>query len=484
MSVENTSKYPSGSYSSGNTTGSSGSNAGTETNIDALRSAFAVAMQRSMSGASSTSESLFEMADIVQKSSAQHREESKRDQRQADPYHALGDRKSMDQTELRDRQLAGEYNGRIDRHRQQESEYRQGIDQKELIAETTNRNTMPLGETASASLSTGNGPPGSTVSPPVILPSQSNSPPNLSSGETVVSSTLNLSANDASVVPATTSSAINPVVMPMQPIPVLAFPGGIPPTLLGTASVLTIFTVSGRFGQEKSETEKEKEIASTRKKEKKESSSSVLATEMSGMSGDTVPGSLGFGSLGSGSLGSDSLERVFQGEIRETAAIPSSDAQKRDEKKKESPAEFVEDKPKKEAPANSEHSIPVPPNLSGTETAASHGSGPSIHAASEDVSESNAEEQMDRVRLIQRIAAACQSGAHQNGTIQVKLNLDRFGSLTVRMTKRSDRLDVRFDAETESALRLLRENVDELKTVLAERNVHLDQIEFTIGQPD
>lgn len=481
-------------------TGSAGSNAGTETNLDALRSAFAAAMRRSMTGASSTSEALFEMADTVQKSSSQRREESSREQRQADSSHVLGDRKSLDQTDLRNRQLAGEYDGRVDQRRQIESEYHQKLDRIESIAETTIRDILPSAETASTNWSTGNGIAGPAASSSIILPFQNASPPTVSSGGAVASPpTTHLSANDASVVLATATTAINPAVMPTQSTPVLAFPGGIPPTLLGTASVLTIFSVTGRFGQEKNETEKEKEIASSRKKEKKESSLPVFEATVS-----ATPTPAESGPPISSNGGTTDSAAFSTEEIRETAAIPASDARKRNEEKDEaeSSTDFSESGPKekdreserrgiafetlfheKKVPeTKTEDAVPTASNFSGTEIVASHGSASSFQSASEDVSESSAEEQMDRVRLIQRVASACQSGAHQNGTVRVKLNLDRLGSLTVRMTKRSDRLDVRFDAETEIAVRLLRENVDELKTFLSERNVHLDQIEFTVGE--
>ncbi len=90
-----------------------------------------------------------------------------------------------------------------------------------------------------------------------------------------------------------------------------------------------------------------------------------------------------------------------------------------------------------------------------------------------------AEEQRQRVLLVKRVAAACQSLAHKNGLFRTKIYLgDSLGSLAIRMRFRHHRLSLEFQPETKRAAQLLRESQDELREELSQNQVELEDFEI------
>ena len=101
--------------------------------------------------------------------------------------------------------------------------------------------------------------------------------------------------------------------------------------------------------------------------------------------------------------------------------------------------------------------------------------------------ESTIEIQVDRVRFVQRIAAACHSAANQNGVIRIKLNPESLGPLTIRLfspkgSETGSSSDIRprqpsyalqMTASNEMTRRLILNQIDELFSALGDRNISL-----------
>ncbi len=86
-------------------------------------------------------------------------------------------------------------------------------------------------------------------------------------------------------------------------------------------------------------------------------------------------------------------------------------------------------------------------------------------------------EQIDRVRLVQRVANACQSAANQSGTIRMKLHPEALGSLSLKIQVKNKTFNAQIETETESAKTVLLENLDGLRERLAEQGIRLESFE-------
>jgi uncharacterized GH25 family protein len=84
--------------------------------------------------------------------------------------------------------------------------------------------------------------------------------------------------------------------------------------------------------------------------------------------------------------------------------------------------------------------------------------------------------------MIQRVAAACQSTANQGGTVRMKLYLgEQLGSVSIKTATKDKKWSIRFETETDQAMQLLTEHLDELKSLLAAKNITLENIEVEFG---
>ncbi len=92
-------------------------------------------------------------------------------------------------------------------------------------------------------------------------------------------------------------------------------------------------------------------------------------------------------------------------------------------------------------------------------------------------------EQIDRVRLVQRVANACQSAANQSGTIRMKLHPEALGSLSLKIQVKNKTFNARIETETESAKTVLLENLDGLRERLAEQGIRLESFEVVNTGP-
>jgi len=75
-------------------------------------------------------------------------------------------------------------------------------------------------------------------------------------------------------------------------------------------------------------------------------------------------------------------------------------------------------------------------------------------------------DQLERVRLVQRVANACLSVSNQGGTIRIKLHPETLGSVSVKIKTKDKTMNISLETETESAKTVLLENADDLKRQL------------------
>ncbi len=91
--------------------------------------------------------------------------------------------------------------------------------------------------------------------------------------------------------------------------------------------------------------------------------------------------------------------------------------------------------------------------------------------------------QMDRVRLVQRVANACLSASNQNGTIRIKLHPESLGSVSVKIKTKNKTMNIDLEAETESARAALLENADELKRQLRSQGMQVESFHVRLANP-
>ena len=92
-------------------------------------------------------------------------------------------------------------------------------------------------------------------------------------------------------------------------------------------------------------------------------------------------------------------------------------------------------------------------------------------------------DQMERVRLVQRVANACLSAVNQNGTIQIKLHPETLGSVAVKIRTKNKAMNIELEAETESAKSVLLENADDLKRRLEEHGMRIESFSVQVSRP-
>ena len=89
-------------------------------------------------------------------------------------------------------------------------------------------------------------------------------------------------------------------------------------------------------------------------------------------------------------------------------------------------------------------------------------------------------ERIDQARLINRVAGAFRSQANQNGTIRMKLHPEELGALTVRMQIEAGKVTAKLEAETETAKRILLDNIETLKKKLKEQNLEVATFDIEV----
>ena len=83
-------------------------------------------------------------------------------------------------------------------------------------------------------------------------------------------------------------------------------------------------------------------------------------------------------------------------------------------------------------------------------------------------------DQLDRVRLVQRVANACLAASNQGGTLRIKLHPESLGSVSVKIRTKNKAMNIELEAETESAKSILLENADDLKEQLQKHGISVE----------
>ncbi|MDX1962532.1 MAG: flagellar hook-length control protein FliK [Pirellulales bacterium] len=89
--------------------------------------------------------------------------------------------------------------------------------------------------------------------------------------------------------------------------------------------------------------------------------------------------------------------------------------------------------------------------------------------------------EIERVRLIQRVARAFHSLEDQVGELRLRLSPPELGSLKLEVTYREGNLTARLEAETTAARNILMESLPQLKERLAEQNVRIEAFEVDVS---
>lgn len=89
---------------------------------------------------------------------------------------------------------------------------------------------------------------------------------------------------------------------------------------------------------------------------------------------------------------------------------------------------------------------------------------------------------VERMRLVQRVARAFQNVDEEGGTLRLRLSPPELGALQLEVTVRNGVLDARLSAETPQAQALLLDNVAALRDRLADQGVRLGQFDVDLQQ--
>lgn len=501
-----------------------GARSGANPDLGALKSAFAEAMRVSLTGRlsvgeGSPAETLLRTTDEIQRSAADRRNENKPDQR-ADvsdrQSRSTAERKTLDREEIRDAELRNEYSDR-----QQRRESLQ-IDYRDKAHRTPSGDSTDIGPVSRDSAS-------DAAAPSSVL-TASNGLPNPTASTTTFGPTNNVSRSSGVPGAALPASSVAPTVSSPQVVatvpwnvgtggPVVATPpatagsGMISTSMLDPLSALTIFSISGRFGQVKDS--EEKNGLSEKKKAGKNriEASTAFGTEGAGIVGANRPGGTDslFEEPVDGTANGPDRPEIAEKERRDVDPFANPDDQadgrsngrnggfsgdepasganrngfspeKFDEAKRTDITELSDEWRRRieEAVEEVRRRTVVASNApSDREVAA-----PATPNSSDSATPSSFSEQLDRVRLVQRVAAACQSAAQRSGTLRIKVHLDDFGSVTVRVSSESGQLAVCFETTSEAAARFLLEDAAALREALARRNIVLQRLDAEVKHAD
>jgi len=336
----------------------------------------------------------------------------------------------------------------INRSRQLDDEYQHRLDRRELFNEKPEPTTVAKPSVTTTTLDAT--PTHSAISPNIVWLRQSASSGSPTVAEPATPVSIPTPHNSAPTIPfpqtATVDAPISPnALLATVPaaIPTATVPVDTIPKLPSDPSVFTIFTVSGRFGTEKKESDE-------KKTEKRERGISLFGSLLPLPIDDAPPSE------------PTNVERQVAADLRAAdgakrqSVEPASVEPPKKKKEGISLKELFD--PKEFAPTNESYKGKLPDRLE----------------QSADV-ESGAQIQADRDRFFQRVAAACQSAANRNGPIRIKLHPESLGPLTVRVSTKKGKLSVYFETETDDAKRLLLDSIDELKAQLRNMNIELEE---------
>jgi flagellar hook-length control protein FliK len=94
------------------------------------------------------------------------------------------------------------------------------------------------------------------------------------------------------------------------------------------------------------------------------------------------------------------------------------------------------------------------------------------------------QQDVDQVRLMQRVARALESARDRGGEVRIRLNPPELGLLKVELQVQDGRLHARLEAETPAAQVVLLENVGSLRERLAEQGLRLERFDVDLSHRD
>ncbi|MCL2348107.1 MAG: flagellar hook-length control protein FliK [Planctomycetaceae bacterium] len=133
----------------------------------------------------------------------------------------------------------------------------------------------------------------------------------------------------------------------------------------------------------------------------------------------------------------------------------------------------------KEALAETSNAQQAPAHDTARQQANRHGTDQDV-AVSQTLPNTSLMERVDQAQLTQRVASVFRSFANQGGTIRMKLHPEELGALTVRMQIDHGKVAAKLEAESETAKKILLDNVETLKQKLKDQNLEVTSFEIDV----
>jgi len=406
---------------------------GKPVDLQTLQEAFAAALRNygADSGGTSTDTMLEVLRPAANSDNAagDDRNQQRREQQQSDRNDFTDiDRKLLDKSEVRNNEMNSDYRNRVDRHEGLRNDYQERIernDPQQPAVQTESSNLMPATPTLDV------------ARPNEPLPHRSQPLPQNNVPGTIGTNSPSLAANVSGNAAA--AGQVN-VLMPGGNLPVSMPNPAAPQTV--SPQMFTLFTPSGRFGQHGKANKKENE--------EDETEESVEGTETTKHQPFAV----------FEAIQAEAIRQVKQNVSRQPKESSApSESRQITEKPREKPKEAEPDQARNvktldEFLNTSAQSISVPKK-----------------------GEPNQPNQTQQ--YLNRIAAAAEAAAHY-APIRIKINLDHWGTLTLRFFYKADKLTLRFETPSKESAQFLHENLDGLRTLLSKRNVKIASAEILL----
>ena len=336
------------------------------------------------------------------------------------------DKKMLDRSEIRKGEMSTDYQNHTDRQEILRNDYREKVEHGTLTT------------SALQSLTPSATPPLESAKPSEPVPNLGHSPPQQRSVPEIVGTNNQVPAVNVPTtnVDVPNSSATNGQANVVMPMSINVVPMSMPTSVASPnvpPQMVTIFTPSGRFGQHQEnadDNEDEREDKDEEKEREKKQPFAVFE-----------------------SIRMETTRPIQRNHVRQQKE-PTSQTQTFGK---------THAKPKEVKPESS-RSVKTIDNL--------------LNAPAQNVAvQKKGEPKPDQMQCIKRIAAACEA-ASQYAPIRLKINLDHLGTLSLRFFHKADKLSLRFETPSKESAKFLSEHLDGLRTILANRNIKIADIEI------
>jgi flagellar hook-length control protein FliK len=92
------------------------------------------------------------------------------------------------------------------------------------------------------------------------------------------------------------------------------------------------------------------------------------------------------------------------------------------------------------------------------------------------------QQEVERVRLVQRVAKALQTAQDRGGTLRIRLTPPELGALKIELIVRDGALSAKLEAETPAAKQAILENLPALRERLAAQEIKIDRFDVDLMQ--